>query len=95
MENLLYLESLIYGCYFLVLFSVYCIVGFSIYLNRETEIKLLKVSLDPKRAFKNRKAINESIANAEAEKKMALLWPVFLIKKLQKNVKKKIEKESK
>jgi len=94
MENLLYLEVLAYCCYALVLFSTYCLIGFSIYLNRNTEIKLLKVSLDPKRAFKNRKTINSRIEAAEEEKKMAFRWPIFLIRRLRNDSEKKIKEEN-
>ena len=93
MDDMLYLEALVYGCYFLVIFASYCLVGFVIYVNKDTEIKLLKTSLDPKKAFRNRKAINDTIQAAVKEKRMALLWPVFLIKSILNNVKKNSEKE--
>ena len=95
MENFIYLEVLIYGCYALVLFTAYALIGFSIYLNRSTEVKLLSVSLDPKRAFKSRNEIKEKIQIAEKEMKLAMLWPVFLIQRFLSDDKKKIKKETK
>ena len=48
---------------------------------------------DPKAVARNRKQIGESIAKAEKEKRMVVIWPVILIKGMMHNVKKNSEKK--
>ena len=85
--NLQYLEALTYGSYGLTLFTAYMLISLIFYMIKDSEIKLLKQTYDPKK-FRNRNKLNSTIELAAQQKKMSLLWPIFLIKGLQENGKK-------
>ena len=88
MQDIHYVEALVYGSYGLTLFSVYMLISLIFYINKDSEIKILKQVSDPKK-FRNRNKINSSIELAIQQRKLALLWPIFLIKGLQKDAQKK------
>jgi len=93
MENIEYLEMLVYGSYGLTITAVYFLVAVIYHINRSGQIRLLGYTLDPKNASRNRSKINESLENVAREKRMALLWPVFLIERFSTYVKEKLKKE--
>ena len=88
MKNQVYLEALIYGSYGLTLFSVYVLIGLVFYINKSTEIRILQQASNPKK-FRDRNKVNASIELALQQRKLALLWPIFLIKGLKKDAQKK------
>ena len=93
MENLLYLEYMLYFSYALTFFSFYFIIGIIFYINRSSQIKVLNFTLDPKKVARNRKIINASLEKVTREKQLALLWPLFLLEGISNYVKKKFEKK--
>jgi len=93
MGNIAYLEMIVYGSYGLTLISVYFLIATIYHINRSAQINLLGFTLDPKKASRNRKKISVSLENVVREKRMALLWPIFLIERFAKYVKEKFKKE--
>jgi len=93
MENIEYLELLVYGSYGLTLVAVYFLVAAIYHINRSGQIRLLGFTLDPKNASRNRKKINDSLENVAREKRLALVWPIFLIERFLTYVKEKFKKE--
>ena len=77
----------------LIFLLFYSTVALVFYLIRSSEIKTMKMIKDPKAVARNRKQIGESIAKAEKEKRMVVIWPVILIKGMMHNVKKNSEKK--
>jgi hypothetical protein len=87
------IELLVFGSYGMTILAVYFLVAVIYHVNRNSEINILGFTLDPKKASRNRKKISESLKVATREKRMALLWPIFLIERVVKYVKEKIKKE--
>lgn len=93
MENIEYLELLVYGSYIFTLVAVYFLVAVIYHINRSSQVKLLGLTLDQKNAAKNRQKVKESLETIVRERQMAFLWPVFLIKRASAYVKEKFKKE--
>ena len=87
------LELLVYGSYGFTLLAVYFLIAMVYYINRNAQIDILGFAADPKKAFRNRRKINDSLKIVTREKRLALLWPIFLIEKVVKYVKEKLKKE--
>ena len=92
-EDLNQVFLLIFVNYGLTLFCFYWAVAFIIYANRNSRIKMMQISLDPKRTSRGRKNIVVSIEKDQREKRLAWAWPIFLIEGLAKYVKTKLKKE--
>jgi|TARA_R110001592_G_scaffold342336_1_gene632122 hypothetical protein len=87
------IKLLIYGSYGLTILVAYFLIAMIYHINRSGQIKLLGFTLDPKRVSRNRKTVKNSLERASKEKRMALIWPVFLIKGFVAYVKEKLKKE--
>ena len=84
---------LVYGGYGLTIASAYFLIALIYHVNRKSQISLLGFTLDPKKASRNRNKVNSSLKKASREKKLALLWPIFLIERVITYVKEKLKKE--
>tara|TARA_Y100001937_G_scaffold103027_1_gene141887 strand:+ start:261 stop:539 length:279 start_codon:yes stop_codon:yes gene_type:complete len=77
----------------LLIACLYFLVSLVFYANRNLEVKLLNIHLDPKKGSRGRKQINDAISTAKKEKKMAFFWPIILLNNLVLYVKSKLKKE--
>tara|TARA_B100000700_G_C14632169_1_gene663328 strand:+ start:177 stop:434 length:258 start_codon:yes stop_codon:yes gene_type:complete len=84
---------MIYGSYGFTLLCIYAVVSFVFYLNRKSQSRVMSLTLELKKGARGRKALSESVATANKEKKLALLWPVFLYQRLKLYVTKKLKKK--
>ena len=87
------IKLLIYGSYGLTIVATYFLIALIYHINRSGQIKLLGFTLDPKRVSRNRKTVKNSLERVSKEKRMALIWPVFLIEGFVAYVKEKLKKE--
>lgn len=84
---------LIYGSYIAILVVAYLLVSFVFYMNSSLKSKILSITLDPRSKSRGRKNISAAIEKASKEKKMAFLWPLFLLSGLVEYVKEKLKKK--
>ena len=85
--------NLVYGSYFLIFILSYALIALMLYISRISKIKILNFVIDPKGISRNRKLVNNDIKIAIREKRLALVWPIFLIERFLTYVKEKFKKE--